>query len=110
MIYIVIGLTCAIYELSLGGKILELTLVPAFYLFLFSCWIYCIWCIWAYFRTLRNHYRTPDVDEDVDNFIINLQELRSKKIYPRPMWDSPLLSNNVRKNASFRDYSITTLV
>ena len=53
IIYVLIGIIGAIYELCLGGTILEVTLVPLFYLVLFSLWIYAIWSVFDYFRSLN---------------------------------------------------------
>ena len=102
IIYVLIGLGCAIYELSLGGRIIELTLVPLLYILLFSFWIYSIWCIWAFCRTLRPDFEaTKDTSSVESASLINVREATLHRIYPHGIWDSPALSK-LRKTASLR--------
>ena len=62
IIYVLIGIIGAIYELCLGGTILEVTLVPLFYLVLFSLWIYAIWSVFDYFRSLKTSNQSVSQD------------------------------------------------
>lgn len=100
-LYISIGIGCAIYELSLGGEnLFEVTAVPVFYLIGFSLWIYSVWCIYDYFKSLKSQ---QNVDEENESkMIVKLHKAAKKesfrRAHPRPIWDSPLLrSYNDRK-------------
>ncbi len=82
ILYIIILLPCAIYELTLGGKILEVTIVPIFYLIIFGCWVYCILCIWAYFKTLP---KRPPVRRQ-SQFFMDLSGTLPR-IFPHNKWE-----------------------
>ena len=109
-IYLSIGIICAIYELTLGapnGALIEVTLVPVLYLIVFSFWIYCIVCIWNYFKDMTRVKEPFGNGAELDDF--DSSTIRSfrdatgarKKYLKSGIWDSPVLSN-IRKSASFK--------
>ena len=98
VLYILAGIASAIYELTLGGnQLLEVTLVPVLYIIVFSLWIYSVWCIKAYFQSVQRRPRPNSIEggeefESVKLALTNsIRRNHSKRIYPRPIWESPLL-------------------
>jgi len=111
-IYLLIAIICATYELTLGapnGALVEVTLVPVLYLMVFTFWIYCIVCIWNYFKVMTSvnepfdDTEMDDFDsETIDSFKKASVKRGGRKYYPTSgIWDSPVLSN-IRKSASFK--------
>ena len=78
LIYITITTICAIYEVTLGGKMIEVTLVPAMYLVVFIMWSYCIWCIWSYYKIMpkivTNNSPETDTNKDTQTLVKRLHE------------------------------------
>ena len=108
IIYFLIALSCAIYELSLGGRIFEVTAVPAFYSILFILWFYSIWCVIDFYRSLKVQFDDKELEfHSEEDLVRNLHVARLKsssmrRDYPRPIWDSPLITK-VKHNTSFRN-------
>ena len=64
IIYVLIGISCGIYELCLGGTVLEVTLVPVAYLAIFSLWSYAIWSVFDYFKSMKVSATADTVSPD----------------------------------------------
>ena len=64
IIYVLIGVSCGIYELCLGGTVLEVTLVPVAYLAIFSLWSYAIWSVFDYFKSMKVSATADTVSPD----------------------------------------------
>ena len=64
IIYVLIGVSCGIYELCLGGTVLEVTLVPIAYLAIFSLWSYAIWSVFDYFKSMKVSATADTVSPD----------------------------------------------
>jgi hypothetical protein len=64
IIYVLIGVSCGIYELCLGGTVLEVTLVPIAYLAIFSLWSYAIWSVFDYFKSMEVSATADTVSPD----------------------------------------------
>ena len=99
MIYIGICVAGAIYELSLGGThLIEVTLVPLLYIILLVLWIYSVWCILDYYKTIAANFSEDNPDQDLmQNFHAAVRKESTRRL--RPIWDSPLLVS--RKNQQF---------
>ena len=109
IIYVCITTGCGIYELTLGGKLIEVTLVPFVYLVILICWTYCIVCIWAYLKTMVVHDTTDG--NDAEKLVTRLHEsfkarkdatltrfgTRSSTRTTSTIWDSPATIHKVKR-------------
>ena len=87
--------SCCIYELTLGGPLVELVVPPILYITIISSWIYVVLCIYSYFVTLQYEKR-PIRDKPTEDFnleatkplVIDLSDVAiQKKVFPRNIWD-----------------------
>ena len=94
--YILVATSCCIYELTLGGPIVELVVPPILYITIIGSWTYAVLCIYSYFVTLKYEKRpirekklTEETDSTVTKpLVIDLREITiQKKVFPRNIWD-----------------------
>jgi len=101
VMYILIAVSCCIYELSLGGRIIELIVPPILYVTIIGSWIYVVLCVYAYFLSMpyesRSEAEQTDYELNAEQsklLVLTLREGISDKIYPRTIWeDNSSVSN-----------------
>ena len=105
VMYILVAVSCCIYELSLGGRIIELIVPPILYVTIIGSWIYVVLCIYAYFLSMTYEPRSGIEQTDYEinaeqskSLVLTLREGTSEKIYPRTIWE-------VEDNSSVSNFS-----
>ena len=105
VLYILVAASCCIYELTLGGTILELTLPPILYITIIGSWIYVVYCIHSFFRTLQYEKRAKEAEKNIEEeieiyaeltkpLVVDIREVTDEKIFPKHIWeDNSSVSN-----------------
>lgn len=94
VLYILVATSCCIYELTLGGTIVELTVAPILYILTIGSWIYIVLCIHSYFLSIPYErrpaveQRSEETDAEITKpLVLDLREATHLKIFPKNVWD-----------------------
>lgn len=113
-IHVTVTICACIYELTLGGTVIELTVVPMFYVVVICFWIYSVVCVLSYYKTLSRRRNVASVyNRRTDQTIlISLHDASSPRVYPQTIWEDSTSSvssvgvNNNNKRRVFHNNDI----
>jgi hypothetical protein len=102
-----VAISCSIYELTLGGTLVELTVPPALYILTIGSWAYAVMCIHAYFLTLEYDKKPADPEKPSDHpdaeldkpLVIELREVTHRMVHPRNIWDDGASDSSVGRKS-----------
>jgi hypothetical protein len=117
VLYILVAVSCCIYELTLGGTVMELILPPILYVTIIGSWMYVVLCVYSFFVTLQYEKRPKDAETKAEEeiymeltkpLVVDIREVTHEKIFPRNIWeDNSSVSNfSESRKLSLRSLSL----